>query len=122
MAKILIAEDDKFLSTAYRAKFSKLGHELIFASDGQETLTLVESKMPNLILLDIMMPKKDGFEVLTELKKNPKYAKIPVIVASNLGQKEDKDKAASLGANDFIVKSEISLDDLAKKVNSYLKP
>jgi len=122
MGKILIAEDDQFLSKAYKAKFDTMGHEVSFASDGIEALSLLNSFNPGVVLLDIMMPGKDGFEVLTEIRKNSKWANLPVIVASNLGQKEDKDKATALGANEFIVKTEVSLDDIAKKLNSYIKP
>ncbi len=121
MAKILVAEDDKFLANAYRVKLSKGGFEIKIASDGQEALDSLEAFTPDVILLDLMMPVKDGFAVLEELKKNDKWKKIPVIVASNLGQKEDIDKSMALGAVDYIVKSQIPINDIIAKINNALK-
>lgn len=117
MKKILIGEDDKFLSSAYRLKFTKVGFEIQIASDGDEVLKLLQTFTPDLILLDLVMPIKDGFAALEEIRANESYKSIPVLVASNLGQKEDVDKAMSMGANDFVVKSDMSLDDLIKKIN-----
>lgn len=118
--KILIVEDDKFLLNAYRVKFTKLGFDIELAGDGQEALDKVPVFHPDLMLLDLIMPVKDGFSVLTELKANDATKSIPVIITSNLSQKQDIDKALSLGAKDFIVKSEISMDDLVKKIQSTL--
>src|ERR1700733_7491000 len=109
MAKIFIVEDDKFLASAYRLKLTKVGFEVQIVSDGQELLDLLKTAIPDLIILDIIMPVKDGFVTLQELRANTSWKNIPVIVASNLGQKEDVDKAIRLGANDFIVKSDLSL-------------
>lgn len=120
MKKILVAEDDKFLSRAYKAKLTKAGFEVKLASDGAEALETLKTFLPDLILLDLIMPVKDGFAVLTEIKTNPAWKKIPVIVASNLGQKEDIDKSKQLGAVDFIVKSDLSLENVIKKINSLL--
>lgn len=116
MTKILVAEDDKFLDSAYRAKLTKTGFEVQIATDGEEALTILQSFTPDIILLDLVMPKKDGFATLEELKKSDKYKHIPVIVASNLGQKEDLDKAKALGAVDYIIKSDLSLDALISKI------
>lgn len=120
MAKILIAEDDKFLIAAYKAKFAKAGFDLKIVTDGKEALDALKSYTPDVMLVDLIMPNKDGFAVLEEMGKNPAYAAIPVIVASNLGQKEDVQKAKALGARDFIVKSDVSLDEIVKKVNALL--
>ncbi len=119
--KILVAEDDKFLSNAYRVKFTKAGFEVKVTSDGEELLSTLPEFEPNIILLDLVMPKKDGFATLQEIKKLDKYKNIPVIVASNLGQKEDLDKAKALGANDYIVKSDMSLENLVAKIKILLK-
>lgn len=120
MAKILVAEDDKFLGNAYKAKLAKAGFEIQLATDGQEALTMLQTFTPDLILLDLMMPIKDGFAVLETMKSDERFKSIPVIVASNLGQKEDTDRALALGANDFIVKSDLSLNTIIEKINKLL--
>lgn len=119
--KILIAEDDNYLVNAYRVKLTKAGYEIKIALDGNEALMALESFTPDLIVLDLVMPKKDGFATLEEIKKNDKWKNIPVIIASNLGQKEDIDRGMKLGATDFIVKSEMSLNDLIAKINKIAK-
>lgn len=121
MAKILVVEDDKFLANAYRIKFGKAGYEIKIASDGQNAIDSLDTFTPDVILLDLIMPIKDGFAVLEELKKNDKWRSIPVIVASNLGQKEDIDKSMALGAADYIVKSQIPINDILVKINNVLK-
>src|SRR5438552_2823905 len=110
--KILIAEDDKFLGDAYQAKFTLSGFEVKLATDGQEVLNTLQTFIPDIILLDLMMPVKDGYATLQEIKADPKLKNIPVIVASNLGQSEDVQRAMSLGAVDFVVKSDLSLNTL----------
>lgn len=121
MAKtILVVEDDQFLSKILKMKFEKMGYQILVAYDGLEALEITKTKSPDLVLLDIMMPVKDGFSVLAELKKDTKLNKIPVIIASNLGQKEDKEKAVSLGADAYIVKSDTSLDDVVKRAREVL--
>lgn len=120
MKKILIAEDDKFLANAYRVKFSKFGFDVKIVFDGQEALTVLQTFIPDIILLDLVMPIKDGFSTLEDIKKIELLKNIPIIVASNLGQKEDMDKALAMGANDFIIKSDLSLDDLIQKVTTLL--
>ncbi len=118
--KILVAEDDKFLGNAYRIKLTKAGFEVQLATDGQEALTALQTFIPDLILLDLVMPVKDGFAALEEIKANDKLKAIPVIVASNLGQKEDTDRAMKLGAKDFVVKSDLSLDVLIQKIHTLI--
>ena len=120
MAKVLIVQDDKFLSSAYRMKFTKAGYEVVLASDGSEGVNMLSTFTPDIILLDLVMPVKDGFTMLAEVKANEAYKNIPVIITSNLSQKEDIDKAKALGATDFIIKSDISLDDLVTKVQKLL--
>ncbi len=122
MKKILVVEDDKFLSSAYRIKLTKAGFEVQLAFDGSEALLRLETFTPDLILLDLIMPDKDGFATLTQLKRNPQWKNIPVIVASNLGQKEDIEKSMKLGAADYIVKSDTSLDNVLSKINALLEP
>lgn len=120
MKKILIAEDDFFLANAYRVKLTNAGFETIICSDGQQALNALPGFSPDLIVLDLIMPVKDGFSVLAELKKDDKYKSIPVIIASNLGQQSDINKGLSLGASDFIVKSSSSLNEIVEKINKVL--
>lgn len=120
MKKILIAEDDQYLINSYRVKFVKSGFDVRMAFDGDEVFKILENFTPDIILLDLVMPGKDGFTVLSELKRNEKWKKIPVIVTSNLGQPEDMEKARSLGAADYLVKVQVSLEDIVNKINILL--
>lgn len=120
MSKILVAEDDKFLANAYRVKLTKEQFEILLVSDGEEVLKSLETFNPDLILLDLMMPKIDGFMVLQILRTTDKWKNVPVIITSNLGQKEDIDKGMQLGATDYIVKSESNIDDIIAKIRAHL--
>lgn len=120
MTRILVAEDDEFLANAYRVKFTKSGFEVLLAADGQEALDIAHKNHPDLILLDLIMPKMDGFTVLETISRDPQLKKIPVIIASNLGQQEDIEKTKSLGAVDYIIKSDITLEDIVKKIRNHL--
>jgi DNA-binding response OmpR family regulator len=120
MKKILVAEDDRFLSNAYRIKLTKMGYEVTVMSDGDQVMKYLKDNTPDLILLDLIMPIKDGFDTLNEIRAQTKFKKIPIIVASNLGQGEDIKKATEMGATDYIVKSDLSLQELVEKINSYL--
>ncbi len=120
MKKILIAEDDKYLVNALRMKLTKAGFEVRMAMDGDEVLKTLQNFIPDLLLLDLVMPAKDGFSVLTELQKNDRLKQIPVIISSNLGQKEDIDRAKALGAKDYIIKTEVNLNDVVSKINAVL--
>lgn len=121
MKKILVVEDDKYLVNAYRVKLTASGFEVKLAMDGIEAIEILKTFQPDIILLDLVMPKKDGFSVLEEIKKNSKISKIPVIITSNLGQKEDIDRGLKLGAVDYIIKSDISISDILTKINSFIK-
>lgn len=120
MKKILIAEDDKFLSSAYRFKLAKAGFEVQIVGDGAELLKVLETYVPDLILLDLVMPVMDGFTALENIKLNPKFKSVPVLIVSNLSQKEDIDRTKELGATDFVVKSDMSLDNLIEKINKLI--
>ncbi len=121
---ILIVEDDVFIDKAYRAKFS---HEQInteYASDGVLAIELLKSKLDNppaLVLLDLMLPKKNGFEVLGEMKADPKLKDVPVIILSNLGQESDVTKGMALGANEYLVKAETKINTIIEKARQYLE-
>ncbi len=118
--KILIAEDDEQLYKIYQMKFASAGFEVRLAKDGEEALQMISEWEPKVILLDLLMPKKDGYQVLTELKNNPDRKSIPVIVTSNLSQSIEIEKVKQAGAADYIIKSNTSLDDLIQKVKSYM--
>jgi len=117
MAKrVMIAEDDQFLANAYRVKLEKEGFEVSIVDQGQELLDKVKNFEPHLILLDLVMPIMDGFEALKALKANKDTRNIPVLITSNLGQQTDLDKSMKLGAVDYIIKSNVSIKDIIKKV------
>lgn len=120
--KILLGEDEEFVARSYIRKLQVEGYEVVHAHNGDEVLKLMSMEKPDLVILDLMMPIKTGFEVLQDLKTSTDAAlkKIPIIVASNLGQKSDIDTALSLGASDFLIKSNISLKELVAKVQSCL--
>lgn len=114
--KILIIEDEESLVNVLEKKLLYEGYEVSVARDGQEGMDKVKANNPNLILLDIVMPKMNGFEVLENLKKDKKFSSIPVIVLSNSGYSIDLDKALDLGATDCLVKAEFDLDEVIKKI------
>jgi len=121
MKKILVVEDDKFLANAYRVKLTKAGFDIKIAYDGDEVAKQLETFIPDLIILDLVLPKKDGFKVLEEIKSDARWKNIPVIVASNLGQQEDINKCMKLGANGYIIKTDLSLSELVVTINTLLK-
>jgi twitching motility two-component system response regulator PilH len=121
MTTILIMEDDHFFQNFYSQKLTEKGYQVEVAADGEAGMKLVQEKKPGLILLDIIMPKKDGFQVLEELAKDPVLKNIPVLVFSTLGQEADMIKAKTLGAKDYINKSFFDFDNLSQKIASYLK-
>jgi DNA-binding response OmpR family regulator len=105
----------------YTLKFQQEGFNLVAVQDGLAGLEAVKNELPVVILLDVMMPKMDGFAVLTELKKDDKTKDIPVLLLSNLGQKSDINKGKKLGANDYIVKASMTPTQVVEKVKSLLK-
>lgn len=118
--KILVVEDDQGLRRAMTFMLAQVGHEVLFGKDGEEALRLAKEEMPSLILLDLMIPKINGFEVLRTLKADPKLSSIPVVVFSNLTQNADREQVLKLGAVDFVVKSDISVDQILGIVTKYL--
>lgn len=114
---ILVAEDDKFLANAYRVKLEKENFDVRITKSGEETLAALKEKVPDLLILDLIMPDMDGFAVLGEINKDENLKKVPVVVASNLGQQEDVDKGINLGAIDYLIKSDLSLSSLVEKIN-----
>ena len=118
--KILLAEDDKFISRAYKDGFQRVGFFVEQAFDGNEALKKARADNFNLILLDLIMPAKDGFETLADLKTDVKLKDIPVIVLSNLGQEGDVERAKGLGAVDYLVKSNFSMKEVVDKIREFV--
>jgi DNA-binding response OmpR family regulator len=118
--KILVVEDDKYLRNAFRVMLTKAGFEIQLAADGDDAIAILATFHPDLILLDLIMPKRDGFSVLKEIKNNPLWKNIPVLIASNLGQKEDIDEGIKLGAIDYIVKGNLSTEEILLKIQKLL--
>lgn len=120
MAKILIVEDDPLMSRMYQKIFKFEGYEVEMAGNGEEGLEKVKTVTPTLILLDIMMPKMNGLEVLEKLKADPATKSIPVIVLTNLAGQQDAEKALGMGAVKYIVKSEYEPKQVANMVKEVL--
>lgn len=119
--KILIIEDDKFLRRVITQKLTKEGYDISEAIDGEKGIKKLEEKKVDLVLLDLILPGIDGFEVLAKLKKNPKLSKIPVIILSNLGQKEDIDKGLKMGAVDYLIKAHFTPGEIIERIEVAMK-
>jgi len=123
MAKVLIIDDDRLLVTMYEQKFRKDGLEVITALNGGDGLKKIKEEKPALVLLDIMMPKMNGLEVLGEVKKDPEIKNIPVILLTNLARdsgEEDIEKGLELGAVTYLVKSQLRPSQVVVKVKEIL--
>jgi len=124
MAKILLVEDDAILVEMYQAKFELEGHEIEIATNGEECLQKLDHYVPELILLDILMPKLNGFHVLKEIKKRPALRQIPVILLTNLGEAEvdmNRELATALGVSDYLIKSHHTPDEVVTKAMNALR-
>jgi two-component system, OmpR family, alkaline phosphatase synthesis response regulator PhoP len=119
--KILIVEDDNILQKALQEFLAGEGFDIFSALDGEEGVTMVKTKNPDLVLLDIILPRKDGYEVLAEIKADEATKKIPVILLTNLGSLNDVEKALELGATTYLIKADYKLEEVAKKVKEVLK-
>lgn len=113
---ILVVEDDRFLGELVVRKLTNNGFNVVRAVDGEEAMAQLKENTPHLILLDLRIPKKDGFEILEWLKQDPTKAKIPVIVLSNLNRTEDVDRATKLGAKDYLVKVNYTPAEVVERV------
>jgi len=120
MRKILIIEDDTFLQDLEANKLKKDNYEIITASTGNEALEKINTPDIDLILLDLILPGVDGFDILKKIKETENLKKIPVIVFSNLSEDKDIERADKLGAAQFMVKSNFSLDELSERINKIL--
>lgn len=121
MKKILFVEDEPSLQAAVTSILTEKGYQVVSAQDGKTGLELARQELPDLILLDLILPKMGGFEVLTELKKADATKKIPVIILTNLERSEDVEKAVELGATTYLVKTNYKLEEIVEKVRQVLK-
>ena len=122
MNKVLLVEDDPFLSSLLKNRLQKEGLEVNLAKDGEEALNSLKSAKPDLILLDLILPKKSGFEVMEEMREDPQmqFPGLPIIIISNLGQPEDISRGKALGAIEYFVKAKTSIDELVEKIKGFL--
>jgi DNA-binding response OmpR family regulator len=120
---IMVVEDDSFVLDIYQTKLTQENFNVISATNGLEAMKKLEEEKtkPDLMLLDIVMPYMDGLEVLRKIKNNDKLKDIPVILLTNLSQKEKVDEGLFLGANDYLIKSHFTPSEVLEKINSYIK-
>lgn len=124
MPKILLIEDDQFLSSLLKNRLVRDQFEVVTAEDGNKAIEVLKTLRPDLILLDIILPGKSGFEVFEEMKADPRFQgdnMPPVIVISNLGQESDLERSKQLGAKDYFVKARSSIDDIVKRVRELVE-
>lgn len=121
MNNVLIVEDEDFLVRALEDNLVAEGCKVDIAKNGEEAVEKIGKNKPGLVLLDILMPKRDGFYVLEEIKKNPEWKLIPVIVLSNLGEDTSIKRALEMGADDYFVKSQHPIEEVIERVKDYLE-
>jgi len=122
MKNILLVEDEQFLVNLLKSRMEKIGEiKIQVARDGQEALMLLKETNFDLVLLDLILPKLSGFEVLEAIHSDPKLQHIPVMIMSNLGQESDVSHGHSLGAVEYFVKARVSMEDLVEQVKKFLK-
>ncbi len=114
----MVVEDDRFLSFLLKARLEKDGFTVIQAFDGEEAIQDLKTQVPDLVVLDLIMPKVTGFEVLKAISVTPQTAGIPVVIVSNLAQDSDIEKARELGAKEYFVKVKVSVDDLVGRIKT----
>jgi len=119
--EVLLIEDDPAVLEMYRMKLELDGYHVNTAADGEEGLSRATELKPDIIFLDIRLPKKDGFEVLEGLRSNPATATIPVIMLSNYGEKELVDRGFKLGAHEFLIKAQTTPSSLSEGIGEWLK-
>ena len=118
---VLLVEDDTFLANIYKTKFDMEGFKVSVSENGEEGLGDAKKKKPDIILLDILLPKMDGFTVLEKLKEDSSVKDIPVILLTNLGQKDDVSKGLEMGAEDYLIKAHFKPSEVVDKVKKVLE-
>jgi DNA-binding response OmpR family regulator len=119
--KIALVEDDPFLSSMYSTKFEMEGFKVVLAADGEKGIEMIRQEKPDLVLLDILMPKKNGFDVLREVKADKEIQNIPVILLSNLNQANEVDHGKELGAADFLIKAHYMPSEVVDRIKKVLR-
>jgi len=119
--KIMVIEDDRFLSSLIKARVEKDGIVATQAFDGEDAIKRLPDERPDLVILDLVMPKANGFDVLKAISMMPGLERTPVVIVSNLAQDSDIEKARQLGAKEYFVKVKISIDDLIAKIETLVK-
>ncbi|MCK9187175.1 MAG: response regulator [Candidatus Colwellbacteria bacterium] len=121
MKNVLLVEDDKFLSTLLKNRLEKEGLNVMYAQDGEKALEILRSgEKLDLVLLDVILPKKNGFEVLEEMQQDPRFKDVPTIIISNLGQDSDVARGKDLGAIEYYIKAQTSIDDLVVQIKNFV--
>lgn len=120
MTKILLVEDDPMLQDIYLTKFKEVGFEVALAPDGEKVIPQLQRTKPDLMLLDIVLPLKDGWEVLSEVRKDPRWNNLKIVVLSNIGQPEDVEKGFSMGANLYLIKAHFTPSQVVAEINKLL--
>lgn len=118
---VLLVEDDVFLSGIYQKKFEMEGFKVSLADNGEKALVEVKKKKPDIVMLDILLPKLDGFAVLEKLKADSDTKNIPVILLTNLGQKDDVEKGLQMGAVDYLIKAHFKPSEVVDKIKKALQ-
>ena len=121
MKKILLIEDEKILLDIYKDKFTQAGFKIYLSSEAKKGLNLARKEKPDLIVLDILLPKENGITFLTWLRKDPKISSIPVLAFSNYDDPDIKKQAFKLGVKDYLIKTNYTPKEIIKKIKSYLK-
>ena len=122
MKKILFVEDESALQRAVSRVLTDEGYKMLSAMDGEAAITLAHEEHPDLILLDLIIPKKDGFAILTELKQDKATADIPIVILTNLEGSADIERALMLGATTYLVKINYKLEEIVEKIKNILEP
>lgn len=121
MKHILLVEDDPFIRDMYSFKLKEMGYSVTASETGKEAIEKINKKKPDLILLDIVLPKKDGWEILKKVKQNPKFQDIFIVMLSNLGQKREVEKGLKLGAEKYFIKAHYTPQQVVEEIQKLLK-
>ncbi len=119
--KVLLVEDDTMISGMYKTRLEQDGYQVKLAANGSEGLSMATEENPDLILLDVMMPQIDGFSLLQELRSKDDFKKIPILMLTNLGTTEDKEKGEKFGATEYLIKADLTPSDVSQTVARYAK-
>lgn len=119
MKKILIVEDDPLIVKIYTTRLKADGYDVLSAENGEEGIKIAEESFPDLIILDVMMPRVDGFAVLERLRKNPSFKDTPILMYSNLNNEEEIERAIKMGVTEFLVKANLSPTQMVLKMKQY---